>query len=222
MGCPSTRFCQILSPSASYGTIVFNWRQSQGHATPPIYSTEPDASPLRLPFVKSHECRESLLEFTNNMDVRWSMIVEIDPNIETAPPQNSWHCFNCRRVRYSETLSGVFGPNGNTQGVVAKKWSYLSSIRVQVALKLRCSNADTVSRRERMRLITRRRFGALLGMVAASGTLRQLHAQGKVEAKATAGTTASVNRETASPETVWANLMAGNKRYVTGRLQSAT
>jgi carbonic anhydrase len=78
-----------------------------------------------------------------------------------------------------------------------------------------------------MSLITRRRFGALLGMVAASGTLRQLHAQGKVEAKAEApkasapakasGIVSSVNRETASPETIWADLMAGNKRYVTGK-----
>jgi len=65
-------------------------------------------------------------------------------------------------------------------------------------------------------------------MVAASGTLRQLHAQGKVEAKAEApakasappkvpGSASSVNRETASPETIWADLMAGNKRYVTGK-----
>jgi carbonic anhydrase len=67
-------------------------------------------------------------------------------------------------------------------------------------------------------------------MVAASGTLRRLHAQaaqGKVEAKAetpkasapakASGAVSSVNRETASPETIWADLMAGNKRYVTGK-----
>jgi carbonic anhydrase len=78
-----------------------------------------------------------------------------------------------------------------------------------------------------MRLITRRRFGALLGMVAASGSLRQLHAQGKGEVKVSApaasappkapGSVSPVNRETASPETIWADLMAGNKRYVTGK-----
>jgi carbonic anhydrase len=78
-----------------------------------------------------------------------------------------------------------------------------------------------------MSLITRRRFGALLGMVAASGSLRQLHAQGKGEVKVSApaasappkapGSVSPVNRETASPETIWADLMAGNKRYVTGK-----
>jgi carbonic anhydrase len=86
-----------------------------------------------------------------------------------------------------------------------------------------------------MSLITRRRFGALLGLVAANGTLRQLHAQVKAEAKAEApaaaappkpapsappkapGSVSYVNRETASPETIWADLMAGNKRFVTGK-----
>ena len=35
----------------------------------------------------------------DNVDVRWSMIVEIDPNIETAPAQNSWHHFKCMTLR---------------------------------------------------------------------------------------------------------------------------
>ena len=78
-----------------------------------------------------------------------------------------------------------------------------------------------------MSLITRRRFGAMLGLVAASGSLHQLHAQGKEQAKAekpaaaappkSPASISSVNRETASPETIWADLMAGNKRYVTGK-----
>jgi len=91
-----------------------------------------------------------------------------------------------------------------------------------------------------MSLITRRRFGALLGLIAADGTLRQLHAQEKGEARAEAAPPAPakppalpkaaapaaskapssaslINRETASPESIWADLMAGNRRYVTGK-----
>jgi carbonic anhydrase len=87
-----------------------------------------------------------------------------------------------------------------------------------------------------MSRITRRRFGALLGLVAANGTLRSLYAQSKGDAKAEThaatappkpapasapakvpGSASTVNRETASPETIWADLMAGNKRYVTGK-----
>jgi len=93
-----------------------------------------------------------------------------------------------------------------------------------------------------MSLITRRRFSTLLGLVAVSGTLRQLHGQDHGEATKDAvpsgpprpatiappkavvpappkapSTVSSVNRETASPETIWADLMAGNKRFVTGK-----
>jgi carbonic anhydrase len=84
-----------------------------------------------------------------------------------------------------------------------------------------------------MSRITRRRFGALLGLATASGSLLQLSAQTKKEVKSEApagppkpaasapskapAAAPPVNRETASPETIWADLMAGNKRFVTGK-----
>ena len=98
-----------------------------------------------------------------------------------------------------------------------------------------------------MSLITRRRFSTLLGLVAVNGTLKQLHGQDhnetghsapKEEAKTAAPAAAPkpvvpptapaaaakspaasslVNRATAAPEVIWADLMAGNKRFVTGK-----
>ena len=73
-----------------------------------------------------------------------------------------------------------------------------------------------------MSLITRRRFSSLLGLVAVQGSVRHLHAQGHEEAKPAAPAKASgavsyVDRATAAPEVIWADLMAGNKRFVTGK-----
>ena len=73
-----------------------------------------------------------------------------------------------------------------------------------------------------MSLITRRRFSSLLGLVAIQGSVRHLHGQGHEEAKPTTPAKASnavsfVNRATAAPEVIWADLMAGNKRFVTGK-----
>jgi carbonic anhydrase len=73
-----------------------------------------------------------------------------------------------------------------------------------------------------MSLITRRRFSGLLGLVAINGTVRHLHGQGREEVKAaapakTSGAVSFVDRATAAPEVVWADLMAGNKRFVTGK-----
>ena len=98
-----------------------------------------------------------------------------------------------------------------------------------------------------MSLITRRRFSTLLGLVAVNGTLKQLHGQDhkvsvvsapKDDAKtvtspvspkpaaappaapsaaAKSPATVLVNRATAAPEVIWADLMAGNKRFVTGK-----
>jgi len=95
-----------------------------------------------------------------------------------------------------------------------------------------------------MSLISRRRFSTLLGLATVGGTIRNLHGQDHKEAnpseptvaaKATAAPAAApkpvaapaaaktpaaaslVDRATAAPESIWADLMAGNKRFVSGK-----
>ncbi len=78
-----------------------------------------------------------------------------------------------------------------------------------------------------MGAITRRRFTGVLGLVAAGGIFSKGNAQSHTPAaKAAAPVPAStplpgvfpIDRGTASPEEIWQDLMAGNKRFADGKL----
>ena len=75
--------------------------------------------------------------------------------------------------------------------------------------------------------ITRRRFAGVLGLVAAGGIFRKGSAQSAAKTtpalkKATLAPVVAaplpVDRGTASPEEIWQDLMAGNKRFAEGKM----
>ena len=78
-----------------------------------------------------------------------------------------------------------------------------------------------------MSVITRRRFASLVGLGVAAGAVRPAWTQSHGETHPAVAKTGAkpkalqaVDRSVASPEDVWADLMEGNKRFVSGKTAS--